>query len=215
MSMTEPGFICEDDRDLQHPHKLEPYRYFDSVLQRTVIKVQPGTHYVTKDISEVIATTLGSCVAVCIRDWELRIGGMNHFMLPHNSQQDSWGDSTSAARYGHYAMEIVINDILKNGGRRENLEVKLFGGGQVLAKKTNVGDSNISFVRDYIHSEGLPLVSEDLGGKYPRKVIFYPDSGRVRIKKLKTLANDTIEKREHNYQENLDHQPVGQSVELF
>ncbi len=164
---------------------------------------------------EIVTTVLGSCISACIRDRKLGIGGMNHYMLLHSSQRDAWGDSTSAARYGHYAMEIVINDILKNGGRRENLEVKLFGGGQVLAQKTSVGGNNISFGRDYIHSEDLQLVSEDLGGKYPRKVIFYPDSGRVRIKKLTQLANQTIAKREHNYQEALDHQPVSQSVELF
>jgi len=202
----------------EQPKALPGYehinRYWDRTNDTYAAKILPGEYYVTMH-GEIVTTVLGSCISACIRDRKLGIGGMNHFMLPHKSQQDSWGDSTSAARYGHYAMEIVINDILKNGGRRANLEVKLFGGGQVLAQKTSVGDNNISFVRDYLHSEGLELISEDLGGKYPRKVIYYPNSGRVRIKKLKTLSNQTIAKREHNYQETLDHQPVGQSVELF
>lgn len=189
-------------------------RYWDRTHDVYAAKILPGEYYVTLR-GEMITTVLGSCISACIRDKKLGIGGMNHFMLPHDSQQDSYGDSSLAARYGHFAMEIVVNDILKNGGKRENLEVKLFGGGQVLAQKTSVGDDNISFVRDYLRSEGLPLLSEDLGGKHPRKVIFYPDSGRVRIKKLRTMANQTIAKREHDYQENLDHKPVTQSVELF
>ena len=191
-------------------------RYWDRTHHIYAAKILPGEYYVTMH-GEMITTVLGSCISACIRDSKLGIGGMNHFMLPHTStDKSSWQCSSTAARYGHYAMEIVINDILKNGGKRENLEVKLFGGGQVLAQKTSVGDNNISFARDYVNTEGLYLASEDLGGTHPRKVIFYPDTGRVRMKKLKTMANETIAKREHNYQERIDHeQPASQSVELF
>jgi len=200
------------------PEALPDYkhinRYWDKLHKAYAAKILPGEYYVTLH-AELVTTVLGSCISACIRDVKLGIGGMNHFMLPHSNEQSSWGDSSSAARYGSYAMEVLINDILKNGGRRENLEVKLFGGGQVLAQKTDVGNKNITFVREYLKSEGLHLTSEDLGGTYPRKVLFFPDSGRVRMKKLKTLANKTIAKREHNYQESLDHPPASPSVELF
>lgn len=200
------------------PHALPGYehinRYWDRINERYAAKILPGEYYVTLR-GELVTTVLGSCIAACIRDRKLGIGGMNHFMLPHSAHQDSWGGSASAARYGSYAMEVLINDIMKNGGRRENLEIKLFGGGQVLAQKTSVGTKNIRFVREYIGTEGLHITSEDLGGIYPRKVIFYPDSGRVQMKKLRTLANQTILEREDNYQHSLDEKPVTQTVELF
>lgn len=189
-------------------------RYWDPVNECHTAKILPGEYYVTLR-GEMITTVLGSCVSACIRDRRLGVGGMNHFMLPHSEQVDDWSIISSAARYGSYAMEVLINDILKNGGRREYLEVKLFGGGQVLTHKTNVGQRNIAFVRDYIASEGLQLVSEDLGGEYPRKVIYFPHTGVARVKKLKTLKNDTVMRRESSYLTTLESAPVKKDIELF
>lgn len=189
-------------------------RYWDRLHECHAAKILPGEYYVTL-CGEMITTVLGSCVSACVRDRKLGIGGMNHFMLPHSDRYGTWNSGSSAARYGGYAMETLINDVLKNGGSRENLEVKIFGGGQVLANMTDIGARNISFVKDYIRIENLQLMAEDLGGTYPRKVIYFPDSGRVRVKTLRTLHNDTIIRRESSYLVSLTEQPVQGEVELF
>ncbi|WP_018953821.1 chemoreceptor glutamine deamidase CheD [Thioalkalivibrio sulfidiphilus] len=189
-------------------------RYWDPTHDRYAAKILPGEYYVTL-YGELITTVLGSCVSACVRDRKLGIGGMNHFMLPHSERVEAWGGASAAARYGSYAMETLINDILKNGGRREHLEVKIFGGGQVLAQMTDVGRKNIAFVREFIRVEGLNLVAEDLGGPHPRKVVFFPDSGRVRIKKLRAMHNETIVQRETRYMAQLQEAPVQGEVELF
>lgn len=193
-------------------------RYWDRLHEQYAAKILPGEYYVTRH-QELITTVLGSCVSACIRDRKLGIGGMNHFMLPHSERVDinDWGSCTwsSATRYGSYAMERLINDILKHGGKRENLEVKLFGGGRIMAQMTDIGRQNINFVREYVRVEGLPVLSEDLGGFHPRKVVFFPQTGRVRVKRLRTMHNDTIILREVDYMEKLDEKPVQGEVELF
>ncbi len=193
-------------------------RYWDKLHGSFAAKILPGEYYVTlKD--EIIVTVLGSCISACIRDKVFGIGGMNHFMLPHTKENVAYhidaGPSTTASRYGSYAMEMLINDILKNGGRRENLEVKIFGGGKILRNMTDVGLRNIQFVEEYIATEGITLVSEDTGDIYPRKVVFHPHSGKVKIKKLRSLHNDTLIKREEEYQHTIDEKPVVSDIELF
>jgi chemotaxis protein CheD len=120
-----------------------------------------------------------------------------------------------ATRYGNYAMEHLINTILSNGGKRKNLEVKVFGGGKIIPALTDVGMKNIDFVLDYINQEGLKLLSQDLGDIYPRKVIYYPKTGRVIMKKIQDLHNDTIAQRERQYCNNIKDAPVKGDVELF
>ena len=193
-------------------------RYWDRRHDISAAKLLPGEYYVTSS-NELITTVLGSCVSACIRDRCFGIGGMNHFMLPL-SKGGTWNgsevDLTSVAtRYGNFAMEHMINEILKHGGHRKNLEVKIFGGGQILESMTDIGMSNIEFVRDYLRTEGLRIVSEDVGDIYPRKIIYYPDSGRVRLKKLKDMHNDTVVQREKAYQKDIAQEPVAGDVELF
>ena len=194
-------------------------RYWDRQRNRIAAKLLPGEFYVTKN-RELITTVLGSCVSACIRDPDFAIGGMNHFMLPAN------GDSTTlniadyrsdAARYGNYAMEQLINEILKNGGRRHALEIKLFGGGRVLQHMTHsdIGGRNIDFVTKYIAAEGLKIAAQDLGDIYPRKVVYDPYTGKVQVKKLRTMHNDTIVKRETGYMKVLQEEPVSGDIELF
>jgi chemotaxis protein CheD len=175
----------------------------------------PGEYYVTVH-DELITTVLGSCVSACIRDPAMRIGGMNHFMLPSRGL-DSGNMASEATRYGNFAMEKLINDILKNGGRREYLEIKLFGGGNVLKNMgtTDIGGRNISFVRDYLTTEGFKVVAEDLGDIFPRKVVYDPISGKVQVKKLRSLHNDTITQRELGYRQEIEQQPVAGDIELF
>lgn len=189
-------------------------RYWDRHHEVYAAKILPGEYYVSVS-GEMITTVLGSCVSACIRDAKLGIGGMNHFMLPHSERYGTIDSGSSAARYGSYAMEVLINDILKAGGKKKNLEVKLFGGGQVLARMTDIGRKNIDFVKEFIEIEHLNLLAEDLGGVSPRKVLYFPDSGRARVKALKSMHNDTILRRESTYLENMTLLPTTGEVELF
>lgn len=192
-------------------------RYWDKVHRHYAAKILPGEYYVTTN-SELIVTVLGSCISACVRDPIFGIGGMNHFMLP---SQGASGGSWSAAgvsdstRYGNFAMEHMINDILKNGGSKKNLEVKIFGGGRILAQMTDIGSRNISFVRDYIRVEGLHLLAEDVGDIHPRKVMFHPTTGKVKVKKLRSLHNNTIVERESAYMGALEEKPVAGEIDLF
>jgi chemotaxis protein CheD len=192
-------------------------RYWDDMHKQFTAKILPGEYYVTRN-QEMVVTVLGSCVSACIRDADAGIGGMNHFMLPISQggggSWDAAGLGTST-RYGNYAMERLVNDILKHGGRRENLEVKIFGGGKILANMTDIGDKNISFVRAYISTEGLRLAASDVGDIYPRKVYYCPATGKVLMKKLRTLHNNTIMERESAYMEEIVHKPVEGDVTLF
>lgn len=181
-------------------------------------RILPGEYYVTKN-DESVYTTLGSCISACIRDRVLGIGGMNHFMLPSTdlAEADAWKAASLSAstRYGNYAMEHLINEIMRNGGKRQNLEVKVFGGGRILANMTDVGQRNIAFVRDYLKTEGLQVVSEDVGEIFPRMVVYFPASGRVRVKRLRSLHNNTIASQEKSYIESIREKPVSGDVELF
>jgi chemotaxis protein CheD len=189
--------------------------YFDRTFDCDAAKILPGEYYFTpKDM--LIVTVLGSCVAACIRDRVSGIGGMNHFMLP-----DGGGDTDSpvsaSMRYGTYAMEVLINDLLKAGARRENLEAKVFGGGAVLRGFTaiNVGERNAKFVRNYLQNEHIKVTAEDLNDVHPRKVYFFPRTGKVLVKKLKQMNNNTLVNREQDYANRLQTKPVGGDVELF
>ena len=203
----------------QQPEYLTEFshvnRYWDRRHKTWTAKILPGEYYVTVDPDEAVATTLGSCVSACIRDKVFGIGGMNHFMLPVHSEHasDNWMDS--ATRYGGYAMEHLINTILANGGNRNNLEVKLTGGGRIIANLSDVGARNIEFVLEFIQTEQLKLLAEDLGDIYPRKVMYYPATGKMKVKKLKSMHNETLIHREEAYQHELDVQPDSGGVELF
>lgn len=190
-------------------------RFWDDQLSATIAKILPGEYYVTTQ-DEYIATVLGSCVSACVRDPVFGIGGMNHFMLPLRGEEGNCAEVFSAAdRYGNFAMEHLINTILKHGGRREGLEVKIFGGGKILVNMTDIGERNIAFVREYIKTENLLLLAEDLGDVFPRKVIYHPLSGKVKVKKLNSLQHDNVVERERHYLEDLNRKPVEGEVDLF
>ncbi len=191
-------------------------RYWDRIHKMPAAKILPGEYYVTQQ-EEIITTVLGSCVSACIWDKVLGIGGMNHFMLPL-SRDGEWEGSeliSAATRYGNYAMEHMINDIIKFGGHRKNLAVKIFGGGQIISDMSKIGQNNVDFVFEYIKSESLELLGKDVGDRYPRKIVFYPLSGRVKVKKLKKLHNSTLITRERAYQHDIQESPVEGMVELF
>lgn len=189
-------------------------RYYDRVNHQWAAKILPGEYYVTTG-DELIVTVLGSCVSACVRDPVFGIGGMNHFMLPSEAVRGDKAVVSASARYGNVAMEHLINTILHNGGRRDALEVKIFGGGRILAQMTDIGRRNIEFVRKYIATEGLTLLAQDVGDIYPRKVVYHPPSGRVRLKKLLSLHNNTIMDRETKYLRQLETEPVEGEIDLF
>lgn len=162
-------------------------------------KILPGEYYVTFH-NELITTVLGSCISVCAYDPHAHVGGMNHFMLPVDKGNPGDLDLTSASfRYGDVAMERLINDLLKNGATKKGLIFKAFGGGQIIKGMTAIGQKNIDFLRKFMNLEGLRLEAEDLGGPYPRKINFYPTTGKVMQKRLEHMHNDTIVAREEKY----------------
>lgn len=190
--------------------------YYDRTFDCEAAKISPGEYYFT-DKDMVIVTVLGSCVSACIRDNVSGIGGMNHFMLPDSASADKDSPVSESMRYGTYAMEVLINQLLRNGARRENLEAKIFGGGNVLKSFTtiNVGDRNAIFVRKFLKEERIRVTSEDLLDIYPRKVYYFPKTGRVLVKKLKNMHNDTLVKREEAYASKLKSSDVGGEIDLF
>ena len=198
------------------PQFVHIHRYWNKAHGIYMAKVMPGQYYVSLH-GEGISTVLGSCVSACIRDRMLGVGGMNHFMLPIKHADVDLPPllPSDANRYGNYAMETLINDILKCGGRREHLEVKIVGGGQILEKMTNIGRMNIEFTRSYILTERLKCLGEDVGDIYPRRVEYFPVDGRVRVKKLRALYSDRIFEREREYRRMLEEKPIGGEVELF
>jgi chemotaxis protein CheD len=188
--------------------------YYDRTFDCDAAKILPGEYYFTGR-NMLIVTVLGSCVSACIRDRITGLGGMNHFMLPDGA--DSNSPVSASMRYGSYAMEVLINDLLKAGARRENLEAKVFGGGAVLRGFTamNVGERNAAFVTSFLKTERIPVLAEDLNDVYPRKVYFFPRSGKVLVKKLMQTHNDTLAKRELDYAKRLKVEPVGGEIDLF
>lgn len=191
---------------------LATNHYHDRHFNIQATKILPGEYFVTRE-EILLVTVLGSCVAACIRDTESGIGGMNHFMLP----DDGRDALSSSARYGTYAMEVLINHLIKLGARRHRMEAKVFGGGAVLESlsSSNVGVRNAEFVLDYLKTEKIPIVAKDLLDSYPRKVYYFPAIGKVLVKKLHRVHNDTLFSREREYKARLSSAKVEGDVELF
>lgn len=196
-------------------HGAGPNRYFDPYFKIEAVKLLPGEYYATRR-GRLLVTVLGSCVSVCLRDRESGIGGMNHFMLPESLEG---ADSVvgKGARYGVNAMEILINQLLKLGARRSALEAKVFGGGHVLKGfgAGSVGHRNASFAVRFLRGENIPILAQDLLGDYPRKIYFFNDTGRVLMKCLGTMRNNTLIEREIDYYHHVNRDDLTQEVELF
>lgn len=196
-----------------YDENLATNRYYDRHFDSEAAKILPGEYFVTNS-GMLLVTVLGSCVAACIRDTKSGMGGMNHFMLPDDGGRETVGAS---ARYGTYAMEVLINHLLKMGARRNSLEAKVFGGGAVMASlsSSNVGTRNAEFVLNYLKVEKIPIVAKDLLDSYPRKVYYFPDTGRVMVKKLHRVHNETLFTREKDYKDRLSGAKVEGDIELF
>jgi chemotaxis protein CheD len=169
-------------------------RVFDAANGMWMVKVFPGEYYLTRKDDEMIVTVLGSCVSACIRDPISGIGGMNHFMLAQHTS-GGWGNDLRSARFGNFAMEKLLNELTKSGCKRERLEVKVFGGGNVTDTSNAVGTDNAEFVLRYLQAEGLRCAAQDLGGSHPRRIHYYPSTGRV-VRRLLGLGESYVVKRE-------------------
>lgn len=180
---------------------------------RWVLKVIAGEHCVSSDPQAAISTLLGSCVAACIRDPLARVGGMNHFMLP-SSASGTWGIASSSLRYGNFAMERLINDILTRGGQRRRLEAKVFGGARLLSDSSGIGERNAQFVRDYLAAEGIGIVASDLLGTQGRRLIYLPVNGHAFVSPL-ARATLRIAEAERRYSRTMPASMPAGSIELF
>jgi chemotaxis protein CheD len=195
-------------------------RNWDPALGHWNARILPGEYYVTRS-DEVITTVLGSCISACVRDPVAQVGGMNHFMLPEEtggSDGNRWLDPAAglATRYGSHAMESLINELLKLGANRSRFEIKLFGAGRILASVTDVGARNIAFVHNYLKTEGYQTLAEDLGDIYPRRVAYFPTTGKVKVRKLRPLEATAIAEAERKYLTDIGTgASKGGDVELF
>jgi chemotaxis protein CheD len=208
---AEPARACPETLPgFGHIHRL-----WDRQNDRWAARILPGEYFVTRS-DEIITTVLGSCISACVRDPGLRVGGMNHFMLPEDITRGSsnWLAGLST-RYGSFAMESLLNDLMKLGARRDRLEVKLAGGGRILASMTDVGERNIQFARNWLSLEGLKIAGEDVGDSYPRRIQYFPATGRVLMFRLRSLDHSAVVSREKEYLSNLQQTPAGNDVELF
>ena len=187
--------------------------YFDHKNKTTVHKINEGDFCVLSGSEHIIMTTLGSCISVCIYDPVVRVGGMNHFLLPKDEGQGR--QNSFPMRYGNNAMEILINEILKRGGQKSRLRLKAFGAGNVLDIKANIGEQNQEFLKKYIMDEGLELESTDLGGNLPRRVLFFPSSGKALVKKLRRVSDHVIGQREEEIRQKIEQRNMVGDVELF
>jgi chemotaxis protein CheD len=192
---------------VRKPHEAS-FFFWDAHFKNEAVKILPGEYFVDSE-DLLIMTTLGSCIAACLWDRNAKVGGMNHFMLPEGA-----GDS---GRYGSYAMELLINELMKRGATRMNLEAKIFGGGAVISgmNTINVGERNTAFVIDYLKTERIPIVSKDVLDIYPRKVCFLPHSGKAMVKRLAPSNVDALVQQDRAAAQKVIPATAGGSVDLF
>jgi chemotaxis protein CheD len=194
-----------------------PKRIFDPRIGMYSVRLQPGECYTTAASDETIVTVLGSCVAACIRDPRTGFGGMNHFMLPE-SETGEWSGVSATLRYGNHAMESLINAVLRTGCRREDLEIKLFGGSDLNDGPSKVGSKNAAFARLYLENEGLRAIATDLGSNHPRVIHYVPSTGAAkRIFRKRADEDRIIAERERRYKATLKEkaETTEGDIELF
>ena len=197
-------------------HPGTPIRYFDRDFKLEAVKILPGQYHAASG-PVGMSTVLGSCISTCLWDPALRIGGMNHFMLPGDNGTAA-SPVTKSARFGVYAMELLINDMLKLGAERRRLVAKVFGGGRLLRGfgTLDVGGRNCAFVLEFLKTEGIPVLAQDLLDNYPRKIHFSPENGKVLLKKLDRMRDDDIvQRQEQEYLRSLGSDPGAGAIEIF
>ena len=189
-------------------------RFFDAASGAWMVKVFPGEYYVTSKPDEMLVTVLGSCVSACIRDPRKGIGGMNHFMLAQG-HAGGWGGEAQSTRFGNFAMEKLVNELIKAGCSRDSLEIKVFGGGNVTDTRNAIGTENAEFVLRYLEAEGLRSVARDLGGVLPRRIHYYPATGKVVRRLLGSSESHAVAREETAYASRLTPRSMAGEIELF
>ena len=209
--------VISDVNNINEEHYPHPVRHRSFKGEADIVSIKMGDFYVT-DKDEIISTVLGSCVSACVRDRVISVGGINHFMLPTFSikENNTWEYTSvnAAMRYGSYAMEHLINTILQKGGKRNNLEFKLFGGCDILGSFTSIGVHNVKFVRNYMKAEGYSVAAECLGLPHPIKLNYSPKTGIAKIKRLDDKAVE-IAAGEKDFLHQLESESVEGEIELF
>ncbi len=199
------------------PGFVDVPRFWERDTGRWTVKLLPGECYVTRQ-DEAIVTVLGSCISACIRDPDTGLGGMNHFMLPERSLALGANPTSGFSqinRYGCFAMESLINNLARHGAHRLRLELKVFGGGRILKPMIDIGARNIAFIHSWVRTEGMRLAAQDLGGIQPRKLVYFPATGRARVLKLPAIENRGVADRELYYLQNLSEDVNEGQVEIF
>lgn len=188
--MNEAQLFSNKFGDFENIHKS-----YDNKSKKRVVGISLGGIYMTEE-DEIITTVLGSCISVCARDVMTGIAGMNHFMIPGNKADIRNSSGHALFQYGLYSMDYMLNKILHLGGSKKHIEIKIFGGGAMISADGDVGKNNIRFVKNYINLKGFKLVSEDVGGSHPRKINYIPRTGKVMVKRMRSLHKQVIVNRE-------------------
>ena len=189
-------------------------RYFNPGKGKWYVGLATGACYVT-NVDDVLTTVLGSCIAACVRDPRRGIGGMNHFLLP-SGEGHVEQFTTDVGRYGVHAMELLVNEVMKAGATRSELEIKIFGGGEVIDMHSDTGIRNVSFVKAYLKAEGYRIAALDVGGGFARRLEYSPISGVARVKRMEgKKALPSVVLQEEKYRKDLSQQPTEGDIELF
>jgi chemotaxis protein CheD len=213
--VSTAGLLSKIDAEVDNGNQsVATRRFFDTATSAWMVKVFPGEYYVTGKADEVLVTVLGSCVSACIRDPRAGIGGMNHFMLPH-SKAGNWAGDLQSTRFGNFAMEKLINELLKAGCSRNSLEIKVFGGGNVTDTQNAIGTDNSEFILRYLEAEGLRCVAQDLRGQLPRRIHYTPTTGKVIRRLLGTSESSAVAREEKDYVSRLSQRSIGGEIQLF
>ena len=177
------------------------FRHRVTQFEQEVVTIHPGEYFATSD-DTIISTVLGSCIAVALFDPARKMGGLNHFMLPGEVTRDDIIRSPNA-KYGMYAIELLVNELMKLGIRKKDIRAKVFGGGAVLrfadGGMTKIPQSNIDFTFEYLEKESIPILASDVGGREPRKIFMFPTTGKVLLKRIAPSQVDLVEKEEERY----------------
>ena len=189
-------------------------RMTDTRFPYEVAVILPGEYFVSRE-PKVVYTVLGSCISVCLRDPFVGVGGMNHFMLAAPASDNALDRWVDTGRYGSFAMEMLMNEIFKRGGRKDRLEAKVFGGGKIYDGTIDIGAKNAAWALDFLEQEGISPLKADVGDLCPRKVYYFTDSGKVLLKKLDRVVANAIAQEEGQYREKLQRAPAQSDVTLF
>ena len=189
-----------------YTHKL-------SRFEQDIITIHPGEFHVSGD-DIIIATVLGSCVSVSLWDARLRQGGINHFMLPGDLEDEDLVRSPNA-KYGMFAIELLYNELLKAGSRKVDLVAKVFGGASVLrlaSGPTKIPKGNVDFALAFLKKENLPVVANDTGGILPRKIFFFAQTGKVLLKRIAGTLATSVEREEEAYLDEIKRRDDGRVI---